>query len=121
MSSVSPLPLVRLGGRPSSRLWASSSVPPSRASSNIRWAKSTICGSSSSVMPTSLGNALCPYGGMASADDVEDVLLQAVGVGLVLDQLKFLDVLVGGAEQPLAGAQQQGEHQQVIAVDQPRV
>ena len=57
----------------------------------------------------------------ASADDVEDLLLDAVGVRLVLDELQLLRVLVGVAEQPLARAEQQREDEQVVAVDQAGV
>jgi len=54
-------------------------------------------------------------------DDVEDILLQAVGVRLVFDQLQLLGVLVRGAEQPLARAEEEREGQQVVAVDQAGV
>src|SRR6266536_1645183 len=56
-----------------------------------------------------------------SADDVEDVLLQAVGVDVVFDELQLLDVLVRGAEQALARTEQQRVDEQVVAVDQARV
>ena len=56
-----------------------------------------------------------------SADDSEDVLLHAVGVDVVFDQLQFLGVLVRGAEQALARAEQQRKDEQVVAVDQARV
>ena len=56
-----------------------------------------------------------------SADDVEDVLLQAVGVDVVFYQLQFLGVLVRGAEQALARTEQQRVDEQVVAVDQARV
>lgn len=58
---------------------------------------------------------------LSSADDVEDVLLQTVGVGLVLDELQLLGVLVRVAEQALARAEQEREDQQVVPVDQAGV
>jgi hypothetical protein len=48
-------------------------------------------------------------------------LLDAVGVGLALDQLQPLLVLVGVAEHALASAEQDREHQQVVTVDQAGV
>lgn len=60
-------------------------------------------------------------GWWSSADDVEDVHLQAVGVHGVLDELQLLGVLVGRREQPLARAEQQREDEQVVAVDETGV
>ncbi|GGV07337.1 hypothetical protein GCM10010182_27970 [Actinomadura cremea] len=42
----------------------------------------------------------------APSHDLEDVLLDAVGVGLVLDEPELLRVLAGVAEQALPGAEQ---------------
>lgn len=46
-----------------------------------------------------------------SVDDVEDVLLDAVGVGGGFDEAEFPSVLVGGGEQALARAEEQREDQ----------
>lgn len=54
-------------------------------------------------------------------DDVEDLLLQAVGVDLVFDEFQLPGVVVRGAEEALAGAEQQREDEEVVAVDQAGV
>src|SRR5579871_186579 len=56
-----------------------------------------------------------------SVHHVEDVLLYAVGVRRGFDQLQLLRVLVRGAEQALARAEQQRVDEQVVAVDQAGV
>ena len=56
-----------------------------------------------------------------SVGDVVDELLDAVGVGLALDQRQGLLVLVGVTEHPLARTEQHREHQEVVPVDQARV
>ncbi|PGH49075.1 hypothetical protein CRI70_19880 [Streptomyces sp. Ru87] len=59
-----------------------------------------------SAGPRAPGRRCC---GGVSAHDVEDILLHAVGVRLVLHEFEPLGVLVGGAEQALARIQQQGQ------------
>lgn len=54
-------------------------------------------------------------------DDVVDLHLDAVGVRLVLDEVELRRVLIGGAEQPFARAEQDRELEEVVAVDQTRI
>ena len=70
---------------------------------------------------TLLPQALRMRGDCLTAEHVVNDLDDAVGVGLRLHQLQALLVLVGLAKQALARAQQDGEDQQVIAIDQTRV
>ena len=57
-------------------------------------------------------------GSRGSADDLVDHLLDPIGVGVAFDQLEHLLFLVGLAEHPLAGAEQQRVEQVPDAAQQ---
>ena len=71
--------------------------------------------------PTLASGRLAAAVRRASVDDVEDVLLNAVAVHLGLDERELACVHVAVAEEPLAGAEEQREDEQVVAVDEAGV